>query len=575
MGNNKSIFSALTRVAVLLPSVFCAFMAVAQTSLPERLNRVLETQDMEMGIKLYNEITEADLEQLPDSVLFDYHYLGGYINSEIPDHEKAIAHLLEAKRLCDTSLGTHSGDYMEIMRGLGDEYIELGQYEEALAIYQESIIKSMYMREAASHDFGNLIMGVQDCCELLGQFNEIPDHLSDAWYFWYKDETPLVTYTYFPLWRLEQFYKRYGMYEKALSVSDQIETFIKSKGGENHPELASAFYMKGNILVEMKHTVEGIKAYQEGLTILRENKMNHSERYESIAGNLLLALIEVGHNEEFEIILREIYEYSNITKNPHTYFAALYASAKTYYDRGELSKAIDLNAEIFKLALSEQDKGIASEQKNTLGYAQEIINNFPNNEKLFGSINSGTREWFEVGLDLSNAYHLKKDTSSNLRLLETMYERAINNPTVGNEYIYWILNSLYNIHFDKNDFTSVLTYAKKIYDFVSSSNNANEYNFFIATNKLIAAKLRNSSIDDIDEDLDRGKKYTLSIWGKNSTQYATYLHNRGRAYQLQNKLDEAKETLLRSITLQNKLEGKPLERTVKYYMEVVQQLGEL
>jgi len=82
MGKNKSIFRAITRVAVLLPSVFCAFMTVAQTSLPDRLTHVLETHDMEMGIRLYNEITEADLEQLPDSVLFDYHYLGGYINSE-------------------------------------------------------------------------------------------------------------------------------------------------------------------------------------------------------------------------------------------------------------------------------------------------------------------------------------------------------------------------------------------------------------------------------------------------------------------------------------------------------------
>ena len=73
MGQKKSIFIALTRVAVLLPSVFCAFMAVAQISLSERLNHVLETQDMEIGVKLYNEITEADLVQLPDSVLFDYH----------------------------------------------------------------------------------------------------------------------------------------------------------------------------------------------------------------------------------------------------------------------------------------------------------------------------------------------------------------------------------------------------------------------------------------------------------------------------------------------------------------------
>ena len=74
-----------------------------------------------------------------------------------------------------------------------------------------------------------------------------------------------------------------------------------------------------------------------------------------------------------------------------------------------------------------------------------------------------------------------------------------------------------------------------------------------------------------------GKVNTVMLrnLGEFSSEYATYLHNRGRAFQLQNKLDEAKETLMQSITLQNKLEGKPLERTVKYYIEVEQQLGEL
>lgn len=60
-----------------------------------------------------------------------------------------------------------------------------------------------------------------------------------------------------------------------------------------------------------------------------------------------------------------------------------------------------------------------------------------------------------------------------------------------------------------------------------------------------------------------------------SKQYGIYLHNRGRAYQLQGKLDEAKYTLLKSISVQNKVEGKPMERTVKYYMEVQQQLSEI
>ena len=54
------------------------------------------------------------------------------------------------------------------------------------------------MRVAASHDFGNLIMGVQECYERMGWYNEVPAHLMDAWSFWNKEEKPVVTYTYYP-----------------------------------------------------------------------------------------------------------------------------------------------------------------------------------------------------------------------------------------------------------------------------------------------------------------------------------------------------------------------------------------
>lgn len=96
-----------------------------------------------------------------------------------------------------------------------------------------------------------------------------------------------------------------------------------------------------------------------------------------------------------------------------------------------------------------------------------------------------------------------------------------------------------------------------------------------ALNELVVAKMKSNTLDGIDSDLEDIEKFYRNQYGEISSEYATYLHNRGRAFQFQNKLDEAKETLLQSITLQNKLEGKPLERTVKYYMEVEQQLGEL
>lgn len=561
-------------MAVLLPSVFCAFMTVAQTSLPDRLTHVLETHDMEMGIRLYNEITEADLEQLPDSVLFDYHYLGGYINSEIPNHEKAIAHLLEAKKLCDTSLGTHSGAYMEIMRGLGDEYIELGQYEEALAIYQEGITKSMYMREAASHDFGNLIMGVQDCYELLGQFNEIPNHLSDAWSFWYKDETPLVTYTYFPLWRLEQFYRRYGLYENALSVSHHIETFIISKGGDNHPELAEALYMKGNIFVEMNRPEDGIRSFQKAMEILNANGLDNSELFEMIAGNLFMALISSERFEEGDDVLKCIQNYS-ISNNTPSYKNALFSAANRLSDMLNYAKALSYSTILLASNITDEERSVIENQRNTILYNQEVVEKLSTLEDTFASLPIGQDDWFETGHKLSSAYYLVKDLDKNSIVLTAMYNAIDLNKSIGADYYLWVISNLYGLSLEKGEHQDALKYAMEKIDYLTTIDDVPDNYRYNALNDLVVAKMKSSTLDGIDSDLESIEKFYRNQYGENSSEYATYLHNRGRAYQLQNKLDAAKETLLQSITLQNRLEGKPLERTVKYYMKVEQQLGEL
>ena len=574
MENNKSIFSALTRVAVLLPSVFCAFMAVAQTSLPERLNRVLETQDMEMGIKLYNEITEADLEQLPDSVLFDYHYLGGYINSEIPNHEKAIVHFLEAKRLCDTSLGTHSGAYMEIMRGLGDEYIELGKYEDALAIYQEGITKSMYMRDVASRDFGNLIMGVQDCYEQLGWFNEIPKILSDAWYFWYKDETPLVSYTYYPLWGLEQFYKRYGMYEKALSVSDQIESFIKSKGGENHSELAQALYWKGNIFVEMNRADDGIKAFQRAIEILSANGLDNSELFGWVAGNLFMALISSERFEDSDDVLNSIKNYSILNNRP-TYNNALFSAANRVADMHNYAKAITYNSILLDSNITDEERTVIENQRNSILYNQEVMESMLTLERTFESLQPGQDDWFETGHKLSSGFYLLKDLDKNSTVLIKMYKAIDLNKSIGTDYYLWVISNLIRVNLDKENYQDAFRYANEKWKYISRLSDISETYRYNALNDLIVAKIKSNTLDGIDSDLDKIENFYRVQFGEMSSEYAIYLHNRGRAYQLQNKLDEAKESLLRSITLQNKLEGRPLQRTVKYYMEVEHQLGEL
>lgn len=88
---------------------FLTISLFAQSTIAERLEEMIyNTQDFEESVKVYQSITPLDIEQMEDSVLFDYYYLGGYINRELKNHSKTIEYLSEARKLCETKLGTHT-----------------------------------------------------------------------------------------------------------------------------------------------------------------------------------------------------------------------------------------------------------------------------------------------------------------------------------------------------------------------------------------------------------------------------------------------------------------------------------
>lgn len=572
MKMGASIINKMHRLAVLLPSVLCTFSGMAQT-LPERLIHVLEVQDMEMGVKLYNEITEAELSQLPDSSLFDYHYLGGYLNSEIPNHEKAVSHFLEAKKLCDKVLGTHFIGYMEIMHGLGDEYIELGQYDEALAVYQEGIVKSIYVRNGASKAFGNLIMGVQRCYEHKGWLNEIPAHLYDAWGFWAKDEEPFATYSYFPLWSLEQFYRRYEMYDKALQVSDVIIKFISEKVGAQHPEMANELYMRGNRLVDMGRNNDAVETYYKALSILKLNKVDKDRLYGHVASNLLMAIISTERWRECDNILKDIKNYGRNVNDADIYKNALFSAANRFNSKGNYAKALSLNTELLELNLSDKERTIIENQTNTIKYNRDIIIALFQLEEQFRTFSQGSAEWFETGHKLSSAYCLQNKVDKNICVLRKMYDAIAANTSNGGDYLFWVLNNLFVICFEKEEYyNDALRYAIEKWNYISSVSDTTEDNLYYALNDVVVAKMRSNHLEGIDDDLEKVGALCSKLFGEQSENYSNHLHNQGRAYQLQGRLNEAKQIYLRAIALQIKNDGVPINRTVQYLMEVEKQI---
>lgn len=568
-----STIHILNRMTVLLLSFgLCAYHGMAQVSLSERLTHVLKTQDMENGLKLYNEITDSDIKQLPDSTLFDYHYLGGWLNHEKSNHPKAISHLLEAKRLCDTSQGTHFGAYMEIMDVLGDEYLELGQYENALGIYQEGIVKSTYMRTVDSQEFGLLIMGVQECYERLGWYNEIPTHLMDAWSFWNKDEKPLVTYTYYPLWCLHQFYRRYEMYDKAIQVSDMIIKFISEKGGLYHPEMANELYFRGNTLKDMGRNSEAIDIYRQGLSVLRFNHLDTCETYKTISDNLLMVLVSENRVEESHSVLNELNDYSKRTNNPKIYKNALYSAVKRYNDIGNYTQALLLNKELVSLNFSEEERAVIEKQTKTIEYNNDITIALPQLEKQFNTLSQGSDDWFDIGHKLSSAYYLSKRLDDDINVLKVLYKGCLAKSDTSSDYFFWVINNLYGSCMDTNRFEDALKYAIEKLKCLSSIPDVPEDLVYYAGNNVIAAKLRSKTLNDIDVDLENAESLCSKIFGKESILYAVYLHNKGRAYQLQGKFNEAKQWYLKSIALHTKIKGSPMNRTVKFLMETENQI---
>ena len=128
------------------------------------------------------------------------------------------------------------------------------------------------------------------------------------------------------------------------------------------------------------------------------------------------------------------------------------------------------------------------------------------------------------------------------------------------------------ICFEKEEYNDALRYAIEKWNYISSVPDITEDYLYYALNDVVAAKLRSNHLEGIDENLENVGALCSKLFGEQSENYSTHLHNQGRAYQLQGRLNEAKQIYLRAITLQIKNNRVPINRTVQYLMEVEKQI---
>lgn len=562
-------------MAAILSSVFYTIFCWGQTSIPEQLHQIIVTNDINRGLKLYNSINPDSLNVFTDSVLFEYHYLGAAINNLFAEDlgintnpKKALFHLQEAQKLCENSLGTWFDGYMQIMTALGDYKLEQNNYKEALLTYEEGLIKSLSVRESYPQSFANLIMGVQECYERLGWFNEVSVHLMDAWSFWPKDmNIEMGTYIFYPLWSLQYYYFKYEFYERSLLINDMIIEFLSEKGITRDNLMAEQLYMRGNIQFKMGLEVEAVQTHRKALSILNEKNLKTELLYGQIAGNLLTESINAGTDEDIIVLLQTIKEYGNKTNNSDIYKDALFSAANEYYKKNDYVSALTFNSQLIELNHSEDVLVFLIDQKERIEYAKKIVESLRELENNYKNLVRGSNDWFDVAFDLSNAYSLLNQNKSNIQVLNAMYEEFKYNEEAKQEYYNTVLTSLFYTYLENGDNKKAFIYALEKWNFISEYPDLPIKYRYETLNNLIVAKLRDNKISDIESYLTMADILCREACGMDSEEYAIYIHNLGRAYQLQGKFPQAKKAYLESIDLQIKNKGQAMNKTIQYFLE--------
>lgn len=153
-----------------------------------------------------------------------------------------------------------------------------------------------------------------------------------------------------------------------------------------------------------------------------------------------------------------------------------------------------------------------------------------------------------------------------------MHEVILRDSLTDSDYYLWVLNNLYGASIDNKEYIEALRFADERFRYISSKTEVPEEYLFTVQNDLIVAKLKSNHLDGIDDNLKNAEILCRKLYSEESKAYSIYLHNCGRAKQLQRKFSEAKNIYLQSIKLQIKNGGKPMNRTIQYLSETEKQM---
>ncbi len=547
-----------------------------QDDLSAYLNRLFEMQDNPQAVReALSKISIEQVEAAPDSVQFDYYYLSAGIDAMEDKHTpKTMENLLKAKQICETSLGIFRYGYLEIVNAIGDEYLELGDYDQAQSFYQEGIIKGLYQRNADADNFAKLHTSLIDIYIKKGWDKEVVQLCCDAWDFWDKSASPFEAYNYWPIWRLYHYQIEEKQYDNALNNIQFAEDFILHQTDGKNSGYIDLLYDKGYTLDMLGKYEFAAEAYQKAIEICKE--IDYHEKMDYLYGNLIASLCNHGDTARLNATLNETYSYARdndmkLYSNSLFHCCGVFQELRKYDIAGKYASMLPpLYQDGF---LSPKEIEVCNNRIKSIEIRKENTTRLQELKKDSLHYVVGSKEWIDYQNNLANAYYVDQQKDIAVNIITKIIQNYLEHGDNKSEAFSYAINQVVNTAQEIEDNETMLKYGEYRLEVTKEKYGANSNEFGIVVNQQLTAALRTNNVEESMQ-MAGLTKQLLDVTYKDNLSYIYALHNIGRALQISGNINEAKIYYEQSIDYSKKQGLEILDKTTRYLSEVNELLKE-
>lgn len=566
-------------ILLFLCCLLCIPTHAQQTDVASNLQqayRILSWgSDFDAAENILSGITESDVAKQSDTTKYLFYYCNaGLMDMKEVQSEVKTDYIRKAISLREQSLGIHDSEYIELLCALATE-LEDADPDAAIPLYERAMVVGMYPfylktdDDAAKQALGRAMWNLAYLYEVKGYEDQLISLYRDSFDLLSADYKANDATSYIGLYLLASYYGRHNRYDDAISTINEVLAYIEANEGRKCSGYINALYLQASFYGQKGDLLQAISQYEENIQLIYNTLGRYDEKLDSNYGNLFATLLDARQIDEAYRLLDAINDYYTRTNNYKGWLNILYGGVVKLEEQ-QIDKANELCDKIIEniSILSIEEQEIIASKKSLLCYkSSDIAGAVRWQERAAELAGELDRDTFLLALSsLAAVYRISGDLSKSLGCylhLKTLLEEA--DLEMSNLYG----NTISEIAgFYENNLSEAESIWRRSIAYIESKYNRQNVTYATLINGLGVVMLKTDRANEALNWFGKTRKIYEQLDRTESNEYATMLHNTGRAYMLRKQYKQAKTYLEQAKTLQIQLSGSVFERTEQYLSEL-------